>query len=781
VKPTLEAAGGWRLAALAGVAAGLALAPTAGVSPPPSAIAAAPLALAALAATRPRPGAAMLPWLCLVSAVGALAGLLVGGARVEAIDAGALQARPGAPAALSGTVVAPPRRSRGEVSVRVETTAGRVLVVSPEPVPELPVGGEISARGVLEPPDPWWAGQLRRHGISITLRTDRIDPEAGRRGGLEGRIDAIRERAERALERGMPGREAALARGFVLGQDDQIDARTREDFKRSGLAHLLAVSGQNVILLALLAWPLLALLGLTLRARLLAILALIAVYVPVTGAGPSIQRAAVMGGAGLVAALADRPSARWYALLLAAALTLLANPRASGDVGWQLSFAAVIGIMLWSARLARSLGGDAPPASPRRALAEGVAMTVAATAATAPLMAHHFDAFSIAALPANLLALPAVAPAMWLGMLTGMAGQIPAFPVEPLNWVDSLCLAYIGQVARWLGSPGWALLELPVAGLGGLAAAYAVLFGAGELVLRWLGRRRGLALAGATADGPRADPRGRRLRLALAGLAATALLLSGLALVRGTRTDPAADAALSVRVLDVGQGDAILLDPPAGAPVLVDAGPPGSGLADRLRELGVESLAAVVITHAQSDHAGGLPELLEAVPTARLYHGVPDPGLRRAAIAGGAVPVRLAEGGEIASGSLRLTAIWPPAELTGAPLEDPNRLSLVLVAEWLHLSLLLTGDAEAEAAGLEPGPVDVLKVAHHGSEDAGLGTLLERAVPELAVISVGENPYGHPTPETLAELRERRVPTLRTDDDGEIAIVADQRGWRLER
>ncbi|MGH2956618.1 MAG: ComEC/Rec2 family competence protein, partial [Solirubrobacterales bacterium] len=238
---------------------------------------------------------------------------------------------------------------------------------------------------------------------------------------------------------------------------------------------------------------------------------------------------------------------------------------------------------------------------------------------------------------------------------------------------------------------------------------------------------------------------------------------------------------LEITVLDVGQGDAILLDPPASQPVLVDTGPPGSGLLRRLRELGAESLAAAVITHHQSDHAGGLPELLESVPAERVYHGVPDPDLRRAAIAAGASPVRLAEGGQIDFGALRLTAVWPPPELAAAAGDDPNRLSLVLAADWGHFSMLLTGDAEAEAAPIEPGPVDVLKVAHHGSEDGGLGELLERTVPKLAVVSVGDNPYGHPTPETLAELRRHHVPTLRTDQDGEIEIEADASGWRVRR
>src|SRR5262249_11029171 len=155
--------------------------------------------------------------------------------------------------------------------------------------------------------------------------------------------------------RGTSGSGAALLRGFVLGEADRIDAATVTDFRRSGLAHLLAVSGENVLLLALLATPALAIVGVPIRVRLVCLLGLIAVYVAVTGAGPSIQRAGVMGAAGVIAALAGRPSSRWYAALLAAAITLALNPRATGDPGWQLSFAAVLGIMLLAAPLRDAL------------------------------------------------------------------------------------------------------------------------------------------------------------------------------------------------------------------------------------------------------------------------------------------------------------------------------------------------------------------------------------------------------------------------------------------
>jgi competence protein ComEC len=759
----------WRFAALLGATVGLALAPLVMADPSARALGAVPIAVIAVATARPRreEGGRWWAWLVLIALVAALAGLLAGGARLHAIDEGALRARPGTEGRIDGFVAAVPRRTGEEVSVRVDSPAGRVLLVSQGPVPDLRVGSEVSAEGILVRPEPWRRDYLRRQGVAMVLRTDRIELGAARRGGLAGWIDGIRDRAEAALERGMPEREAALARGFVLGEDDRIDGRTRDDFQRSNLTHLLAVSGENVILLCVLAWPLLALIGLTLRARLIGALCLIAIYVPVTGAGPSIQRAGVMGAAGLVAALADRPRSRWYAVLLAAAVTLAVNPRADGDVGWQLSFAAVIGILLWSRRLVALISGDTERGSARRALAEAVAVTVAATVATAPLMAASFDQFSPAALPANVLAAPAVAPAMWLGMLTGILGQLPVIPVEPINWLDSLCLAYIAQIAHWLAAPDWALLTVHLRSVWTVIAAYLALLMAMELILQWLAAQRG---SWDFAGWP-------------AVVVAVVLALLLVAWQPRPSEKPAEPTGgLVVRVLDVGQGDSILLQPPGGEAVLVDTGPPGDGVEDRLRDLGISHLAAIVISHDQSDHSGDLGDLLESIEVDRLVYGRDDRRLRAAALSAGAHSFQLTDGSGLDFGALHLTALWPPRELLGETGEDPNLLCLVLVARWRHFTMLLTGDAEAESVPMDPGPIDVLKVSHHGSADEGLDELLERSVPKLAVISVGAgNPFGHPTSETLAELRSHQVPTMRTDREGEIDIQANGSGWLVAR
>ena len=616
-----------------------------------------------------------------------------------------------------------------------------MLVVAPEPVGDLTVGSEIRAEGVLETPEPWRAGYLRRQGIAMTLRTERIDEPAGpprRTRGMDRRDHGSGPRS--ALGRGMPESEAALARGFVLGEDDRIDHGTREDFQRSNLTHLLAVSGENVILLCVLAWPLLALLGLPLRARLVGALCLIAIYVPVTGAGPSIQRAGVMGAAGLIAALADRPRSRWYAVLLAAAITLAINPRADGDVGWQLSFAAVIGIMLWARRLAALFSGiggarigSLPP------LAEAVAVTVVG------------DRRDRAADGGGLRsALSRRASRQRARRSRRRAGDV-ARHAHGDRRPAAAAPGGADQLAR---------LALPRLHRPDRALARRTALGAADRAPRLglVGRRRvrgppggrwscccaWLAAAtrpiGQAAAAPR-SPFAAAVLLALIAVVPCA----GRSAPRLPQARPPGDLAVRSPRRRPGR-----LDParsPDGDPVLVDTGPPEDGVEDRLRELGIHSLAAIVISHDQSDHAGDLGALLGSRPrrSRRLRPGrsaAARRGARRAAL----TPYRLAEGGEIDSGSLRLSALWPPRELLGETGEDPNLLCLVLVAQWRHFSMLLTGDAEAEAVPMDPGPVDVLKVAHHGSADAGLGELLDRAVPKLAVISVGAgNSYGHPT------------------------------------
>jgi competence protein ComEC len=594
--------------------------------------------------------------------------------------------------------------------------------------------------------------------------------------------DEIRARAEDGLGRGMPAREAGLARGFVLGEDERIEASTVEDFRRAGLSHLLAVSGQNVALLALLAMPLLAAFGIPLRTRLVWILGAIVVYVPLAGAGPSILRAGVMGGVSVLATLAGRRSSRLYALALAAAVTLAVDPGIGADVGWQLSFAAVLGILALASPLRTAIAARIGARSWRGALAEGAAVTIAATLATAPLIAFHFESISTTTLFANLLALPAVAPAMWLGMLAAVTAQVPGFPVAALNAISAPLFAYIAQVAAWCGRPSWAYLHVGL-GMTGLLSSYLTLVASAIGVPRLLRRHHIAALkrgrtpaADGTKCGAPDDISSRRLGFRRAGAVAVVGLVALVLAWAGGRDD--ADASgpvggLRISLLDVGQGDAILFQPAHAPALLVDGGPPGDALEPKLRSAGVQWLGVAIVSHEQSDHAGGIEELLGHFPVARLAYARLSRRLRGEAEAAGARPVRVAAGAALRSGRLSVEVLWPPRELLAAPLAaaDPNTQALVLLARWRDFSMLLTADAEAESVPLDPGPVDVLKVAHHGSEDAGLDALLDRIVPRLALISVGaDNSYGHPTPATLSTLAAHHVPTLRTDRGGTVVL-----------
>ena len=694
-----------------------------------------------------------------------MVGLGIGAARPGAIDSGALDLPVGREVVVRGFVEAVPSESNGETYLRVETERGRLIARVKGPAPPLSPGTAVQAHGTIADPADWQRGWFERLGVRDVLEADTVEAIPGSRGGLTGVFDAIRSRAEDALAAGTSDDAAALLRGFVLGEDALIDEGVTDDFKRSGLAHLLAVSGQNVVLLAVLAAAVLAALGIGLRARLVWILVAIAIYVPVAGASASIQRAGVMGAAGVIAALAGRPSSRWYALLLAAAVTLALDPRASADIGWQLSFAAVLGILLAVRPLATALRGRGGRV--RGALADGAALTIAATLATAPLMAFHFGTFSIVTVPANLAALPAEAPVMWFGMLTGAAGQVPRLPVAPLSWLGGVLAGYIAQLARWFGGPAWAQADAGLHGITALVCVYVALAAAVAVTLRVLARRRTLGL------------RGRRAIICVACVIGLAAVAPPLAADGGN----GAPSGLRLTVLDVGQGDSILLEPATGDPVLIDTGPPAADVAAQLEGRGVDRLAALVITHPEADHDGGAAEVLARIPVARLVFARARPATIAAARATGADLVRVAAGSRLEFGTLDLDVLWPPRERLASPAagrDEPNLLALVLIARWHRFDALLTADAEAEAAPVDPGDVELLKVAHHGSVDAGLPALLDRAEPELAVISVGAgNPYGHPAPETLTALADAHVPVLRTDLTGAVTIDVADGGWSV--
>jgi competence protein ComEC len=712
-----------------------------------------PIAVVVAALAVPMLGSRAAIRIALVVAL--LGGAVVGQARLQAFDSTRLGARIGhAVNARAVLLEAPRRRAYGIRVATVRVFGERVLLRAGRQVrwPTERVGSVLSVQGGLQPL-PEYEAWLRARGVHAQLRADTLTDTGRVRGGPQGVVDHMRARAELALRTDVPSREAALLRGMALGDDAALPDDVRDEFRASGLSHLVAASGQNVMLLAALVLAASAVLGIGLRLRLALVLAMIALYVPLAGAGPSIQRAGVMGAAGVVAVLVGRPAARWYALLLAAAATVALNPRATEDVGWQLSFAAVIAILLAATRVRDALARRGVPSG----LAEATALTAAATLGTAPLMAAQFGQTSLVSLPANVAAAPAVAPAMWLGMLGGLAGQLSTALAAPFTALAGFPVAYVMWVAHVASRVPGAQATLPAA----LVAAVCLAAGVAIAV--------------------------RRVRpFVLAGV----VVLVGFAVVL-SRTQAGAAAAvppgLRITFLDVGQGDATLIQR-RGAAILVDTGPPDGPILARLRRAGVRRLDLLAITHAQDDHDGGAAAVLRALPVAVVLDGrdgVRDAAGARMAAEAARRRVRLVApraGQLLRVAGVTIRILWPE-RATGPPQPeaDPNQRAIVAEARADGIRMLLSADAESDVLGpLDLEAVDVLKVSHHGSADPGLAALLSRLHPRLTAIEVGRhNRYGHPAASTVQALAAAGAAVVRTDRDGSVRVEAASGALRV--
>ncbi|HEV7807418.1 MAG TPA: ComEC/Rec2 family competence protein [Solirubrobacteraceae bacterium] len=755
--------------------------------------------------------------LALTAIVALLAGAAIAVARLAALDRTHLTPLLGREVDLRVTLLEHPRvRSFGTrvAPAVIRSGAGRgerVLVRAPSrvrwpagvaPGAELAIGGRLAALGPFDVHE-------RRRNAHALLRATTIRATGRRRAGLLGAIDAVRSRTERALTSGLPPPQGALARGMVLGQDGALTAGVREDFRVTGLSHLVAASGANVLLLATLVLAIATALGVGLSARLWLALALVAAYVPLAGAGPSIQRAGVMGAAGLLAALAGRPSSRWYALLLAGAATLGANPRAAEDPGWQLSFAAVLAMLALVPAMTAGLRRRRVP----RGLAEALAVTAAATLGTAPLIALHFERLSLVSLPVNLLAAPAVAPVMWLGTIAGALGQVALSLAAPFAGIAALPLAYLTWLAERAAALPLAEVQLGSPGPVGVVAAYAA---AGAGVIAW----RRIAAARMRPEPSAAARTSRRACVTLLAIATVA------AVVVAARP-PAPPRDLTISFLDIGQGDATLIQH-GRATVLVDTGPPDGPIVKRLRAAGVRRLDLLVATHAALDHDGAAAAVLDEIPVEMVLDGeeatasasppataaaatggpaavtggpaAPNAASAPASVAAGPFGARAAEpivslatrrhvsrrpsdaGQLLRVGPLELRVLWPHRDPPAARGAEPNDRATVIHLRDGDFDMLLTADAESNVtSGLQLPAVDALKVAHHGSDDPGLPDLLRRLRPRVAVISCGaRNLYGHPTPATVAAL-DAAVPIVRrTDRDGTVRLRVRDGRIRVE-
>lgn len=574
-----------------------------------------------------------------------------------------------------------------------------------------------------------------------------------------GPLARWRNRVAAGIERRF-GADAGVAKALLIADTEGLTPELRERYADAGLVHILSISGLHVGIIGAALLLLVEAARLPATAGRLGALAVVACYVLAIGAPAAAVRSAALFAAVTATRLVQRPTSPWATFALGALVPLLA-PRTVLDLGWQLSVTGYAGLIA-AGRLARR----ALPArwrgwkaSVSRELIAG-ALT---TAATAPLVAWHFGRLSVIAVVSNLGAGPIVAllqPTLFLAMLApgDALGRFVADAARPmLRALDAVA-------ALAAGVPGAALTVAPTL----LATIAAALGATAVIVAAWARHWRPWATV---------------------AIACVALLAWLPQLPLGTTP------ALEVHLIDVGQGDAIALRTPAGRWVLVDAGRSwSSGDAGRatvipyLRRRG-GSLALFVLTHPHADHIGGAASIVEGLRPAAIRDAafVAASGDYRRLLGAAErrrIPwARVQPGEKLTLDGVSFEFLAPDSAWT-ASLADPNEASTVLRVQYGARSVLLTGDAEG---GLEEWllssaraalDVDVLKVAHHGSNTSTGTDFLEAVSPRVALVSVGrDNSYGHPDPDVMRRLLDAGATVLRTDQLGSVVLRTDGVAW----
>jgi competence protein ComEC len=588
---------------------------------------------------------------------------------------------------------------------------------------------------------------------------------------VRGVVAWVRGRAVAGILRALPPPESGLLLSLLLGIDTHLPPEVYQQFSRAGLVHLLVVSGAQVAIVGgACLWAARAV-RLSLAVATVTSGLGVAVFAGMVEWAPSIGRAVIMTAVGLGASLVGRPRDRAATLAVAALLLLAASPRMLFDIGFQLSFGATWGLLYLSPMLQRAFAWMGP----RLAAAAGVSL--AAQIAVVPLLAVHFQTVPLAGVLANLLVLPLIGVLVPVGFALMPIVVVAPMPGDALLVLLRPVVQVILHLGQWFGTLSWASVPIPPVS-GAMAALFMLALGGGVAVgsgtwvlshaMRWLA-------------------------------AAIAVLVVGV--WYGVAAQP--PSFLTVTVLDVGQGEAILVQSPAGRAMLIDGGGEvGSArsgwdigrmrVVPALRRAGVRRLDAMLLSHPHEDHVGGLPAVLENLPVGSVLDpGVahPSPSYLRLlrAVEAGRVPYRIARAGMLIDlgAGVSLAVLYPPEPI---PVLDGDRVHAGAVIARLalgHAAMLLTGDAEvpAERYLLDRAvhlSSQVLKVGHHGSRTSTSPAFVAAVRPAIAVISVGaDNRFGHPHPATLRTLADAAVVVYRTDRDGAIRLETGGHNWRV--
>ncbi len=692
----------------------------------------------------------------LICAAASAAGVAL---RLTAVAAGPVRA-----IAVRGGTATAEAVVTGDPKAKVKTgaTRHRETVLLNARVEEIE-GKHVRVPILLIASDPAWKGLIPSRRIRFTAR---FTPP--RRGELLAAVALVRgpprligspsilQRSAstirsklRAASTGLPSDERGVLPGLVDGDTSEVTPDLADAFEKAGLTHLMAVSGENLSLVIGAVLVLGRFTGLGRRAGPLLAGAGILGFVIVARPSPSVLRATVMGAVALAAVVSGRERKGVPALFAAVLVLVLLDPELARSYGFALSAFATAGILVLAPVWRRGLSRRMP-----RRLAEPLAVAAAAQVACAPLLAMLGTGVGLAAVPANLLAAPAVGPATLLGVIAAAVAPLSLRAARLIVLPAGFAVGWITGVARFFARAPYAALAWP-AGLTGAA----LFIGAIVIAVAALRRRR---------------PR-RFVAAALAGVIVIAI---------GSRLVMPGWPPHGWRFVtcDVGQGDGLALYAGPRTAVVVDTGPDPRPMDRCLHDLGIGTVPLLVLTHPHADHIDGIPGVLHGRAIGTVLISPDSDGEERRLLPHR--DVRTARTGDIWTiGPLTLTVLGPlgTEHVTERDPGTPvNNASVVLLARWPGLTALLPGDVEVEAqrelvsAGVPPA--DVLKVPHHGSKSQD-PDFLAAVHARVAVTSVGaHNDYGHPAPQTMAALAGLGERTYRTDQDGDIAIVHSRDG-----
>ena len=662
---------------------------------------------------------------------------------------------------LSGTVDDQPKVRNGRLVIPFKTAAGSLYVYA-DSAEAVAYGDKLKVRGALTEFEGNANPLLQRSRKMYGLRANWLEKTGSGGHPLKQIAAWFDRRFNEVLAQIMPQSEAALAGSIVMGTSvSDLPDEIKSEYRKAGVVHLLVVSGTQVSILIGVCLALTRTVGLPNWAGIAATSFFNLLLVIATGAGASVLRAALMGETMLVGLLFEREKEFYTSLCLSALILMLFDPPVLFDIGFQLSFAATWALVYIAPVL-------------QKRLPSLLAITLAPLMATMPIIAYYFSQLSLVSVISNLLVLPWVECLTLLGFFTTVVGFIFLPAAQVLGGALWLLVFLLDRLVNYLASLPWACYYIPAPSLAAVGGYYLVLIGLVEVL-----RKEGVLVTK------------KRVVFALV------LLLSVAVWDRAFSAPASGGRQLTVTVIDVGQGDSILVEPPDGKKVLIDGGgldrgegregaendPVGARIVvPFLQRKGIDHLDLVILTHPHADHLGGLNKVLEEVKVDEVLDGGQVYRSRayehfKQLIAANKIKYELGRAGQVLDldDGIKGYILNPRDPLLG----DTNSDSIVMRLVYGDVSFLLTGDlGKPGEERIMSYPIDltatVLKVGHHGSSTSTTDEFLRAVHPKYAVISVGKhNRYRHPAASTLKRLQSAGVEVYRTDENGAVVMTTD--------